>query len=628
MKKIHLVLIVFLLLHLTSNVFAKPDRQIAAPQNPEVEKAYRKGLQLYLKGRYGVAAWELQNMLMLFPKNRRTTSALYLIARADFHLKKYREANEALDQLLKDYPQTAYRYDALFLKAAIAYNENKLSQSFNLLAEIIHRSKNKNLVRQSQKIFYKTVLSNYALPDIRNLQGRFSSSDLKPIWMLAAASKMWDAGDFEQAKKKLQTFFKKYPNSLLIAEARNLQKMIEKGPSIPSKIAVVLPITGFYREQATDVANGIKLAFANWKQSHSDTKLQLNVFDTHRNTIQALKITQKLAGDRNVLAILGSLESDPTGAIGAVASCKNLPLIAPTGTENGIAALGENIFQMDGNIDIRGKILAEYAIQQLHLKTFAVLAPADEYGKQITDSFTEMIDHLGGKIMAETWYYEGSVDFKRQLSHIRNVGLEKMVWDSLRTVYPGYSDSEIDSLFAIEEPIRQAQNRNKVIRKLADSTAVPVTSIDGVFLPVYTDDIKYIAPQYAMFNIQSQLLGGDYWKDISILNDNQSYVNGVIFTTDVFAKENALPYLRFQNRYRKRFQTSPSKFSVLGYDSMNYLLQALNSGARTREDLLKALRNIREFDGLHGSFKFLEGSRVNSGIVLLRFENGTFRKLE
>ena len=628
MKRIFSAIILIFLLLSTLNVFAASNQQLQFQRNPEVEKAYQKGLQLFKNGRYDVAAWELQNMLILFPKNHRKTSALYLIARARFHEKKYAEANETLDQLLKEFPESRYRYDALFLKAAIAYQQNNIPKCLSLLQKILDGSKNRLLVQQSEKIFYKIIVSNYTIKDISRLQKQYPSYNLKPVWMLAEASKFLAEGEYKKAKKEAESFFEKYPNSPLLAEAEILKKILSKGPMVSLKIGIILPLTGFYSEQATDVANGIGMAYDAWKQSHSNMNVQLDIYDSHGSIIDALKATKTLIANKNTLALLGSLESEPTAAIAAVSSYENVPMLAPTGTENGIADLGENVFQMDGNIDIRGKILAEYAIQNLHLKTFAILAPADEYGKQITDSFAATIDRLGGKILAETWYYEGAIDFKKQLSHIRNVGLEKMVWDSLRTAYPDYDDSEIDSLFAIEQKILQKKSQDRVIKKLADSTAVPVTSIDGIFLPVYTEDIKYVAPQYAMFNIQSQIIGGDYWKNINILNDNSRYVNGAIFTTDVYARENELPYLRFQNQYRKKFKSSPSKFSLLGYDTMNFLLKAVGEGNYTKSDILHALHKIKTFDGIHGSFEFKKGSRVNSGMILLQYENGSFQRVD
>ncbi|NOY77493.1 MAG: ABC transporter substrate-binding protein [Calditrichaeota bacterium] len=627
MKRVISALIFIFLLHSSFNAFAVPNHQLQAQVNPEVEKAYQKGLQLFKSGRYDVAAWELQNMLILFPKNHRKSSALYLIARARFHEKKYAEANEALKQLLQEFPKSKYRYDALFLEAAIAYQQNNIPKTLELLQKIIDDSKNKTLVQQSEKIAYKIVVSHYALSDISDLKNQYSSSNLKPVWMLAEASKLIAVGDYQQAKKKTESFLKAFPNSPLRTEALALKKILAESPTLALKIGVILPLTGFYSEQARDVANGIQMAYDTWKNSHARTNIHLEIFDSRGNIVEALKTTQRLVASKKTLALLGSLESNPTAAIAAVSSYGPIPMLAPTGTENGIADLGENVFQMDGNIDIRGKILAEYAIQKLHLKTFAILAPADEYGKQITDSFAATIDQLGGKILAETWYYEGAMDFKKQLSHIRNVGLEKMVWDSLRAAYPNYADPQIDSLFAIEKVIRREKNQNRVIKKLADSTAVPVTSIDGIFLPVYTEDIKYIAPQYAMFNIQSQILGGDYWKDINILNDNNRYINGVIFTTDVYVNENDLPYLRFKNQYRMTFKSSPSKFSILGYDTMRFLLKVIGAGNYTTADVLKALKKTDTFEGLHGTFKFSNGSRVNSGMVLLRYENGAFRRV-
>ena len=286
---------------------------------------------------------------------------------------------------------------------------------------------------------------------------------------------------------------------------------------------------------------------------------------------------------------------------------------------------------MSPNITIRGEVIAEYAMNELNLKTFGILAPAENYGKTITDSFVETVDRLNGSIIVETWYYQGATDLRNQFRHIREIGLKKMGRDSVSFEFPDFTLSQIDSVILdIERQKKKEQEESEkpTRMKFSDSTATPVTSIDAIFLPVYTDEISYVASQFALFNIQCQILGGDYWNNEEVLDRNQSYLSGCIFTSDFYSDLLDSEMQRFINRFRLDVGVTPEKMEIYGYDTMNFLLHVLNKENNDAGKLLEEIKRTKYFEGVSHTYKFDKKVGVNSHLNILKYEGNTIYKIK
>jgi len=81
---------------------------------------------------------------------------------------------------------------------------------------------------------------------------------------------------------------------------------------------------------------------------------------------------------------------------------------------------------------------------------------------------------------------------------------------------------------------------------------------------------------------------------------------------------------RYVQTYKATYGSEPDAFSALAYDGIHLLIDALqNVGSVNRADIIKQVRNTREYPGLSGSFSFdksgdttvhlISGSRVQDG---------------
>ena len=612
--------------------WASPERQSPQQQitfSQDVEKIFQKAVAHYREGKYAIVEWELRSLLEIHPRNHRITAIYYLIGRAQYKQKKYADARKTLRQLIREYPSSAYVDDAEYLLAAIDFEEERYEDCARRLLDVLQKTNDPRLRDKVRNLLFPLLTDYLESPQLHMLESQYgppAQTELK----LAMAVQLYRTGQQKQAQQALQAWLKNNAAHPLRSVAQNYLKLASQVSPQKVRIGVILPLTGYFKKEARALLSGIQFALKN-DPAAKQFRVQLVVKDSQGDMLQTIRSTKELIFDDHVAAIIGELESDKSAVVGALAAPENVAVLAPAAKEVGLAALGSNIFQMVPDITVRGQKIAEYAINEMNLQSFAVLAPADKYGKNMADSFARTVDRLNGTIVAETWYYEQATDVRDQFSYIRRLGLKKMIRDSIIAENPALSASEVDSLVKVVEDQRRralVENESNRPMKLSDSTAVPVTSIDAVFLPVYTEDISYVAPQLALYNIQAQLLGGEFWNDEEVLDQNARYVSGVVFPSDYYVSPTDMRFLRFRNRYRMQMGRTPDRMDVLGYDTARLLLSVIKKGAVERTDLLRALQDVTSFQGLLQPYRFDEKPRVNSFLHILRYENNTIHKVQ
>ena len=309
---------------------------------------------------------------------------------------------------------------------------------------------------------------------------------------------------------------------------------------------------------------------------------------------------------------------DLTAAIGAVTQERGVVLLAPTATENDLTSIGSMIFQLNSSLRVRAEMFAEYAVSGLGAKRFAVLAPADEYGRSMKDSFVQAVGRFGGELLAEKWYFEETRDLGPQFKGIREAGIQRMIQDSLLVIVP---EEEFDDLYAEQPKQGDVLYVKQTIPELVDSTDLAVTCFDGLFLPVYGEDLPYVIPQLAFYNLQARVFGGGYWNDAEILEDHRQYIDGVVFLSDFYVDPSDFAYYRFRDEYRKATGKTPGKMDVFGYDAAKLLLSIVGAKSLPRQEVRDRLARVQNFEGIRGKVSFNE-ERVNPFIRLLQYRGG------
>lgn len=566
---------------------------------PDVEVIFSQGVSEYQRGEYQKASRTFESLMNNYPAHQRITIVYVMLGKSYYRMKEYKKAISIFDDLIKKYPDSRYVDDAQYLSGFCHYQQGEYIAALKRFLTVADKGSNKKLVERSRNAALRIIDNNLTLSEIQQLKESSSGDASSAILTIKLAQRLLEADERGKAIATLQQFVQHQTTNPYLPMVRDMLKRANIAESTDEiMIGVLLPLTGEYSDQAKAMLAGIMYAQKKFN-SQSAVKINLVVKDTEGDMVKLVQVTQELARDERIVAVIGELERDKTATAAALLSHTNIPLIVPATAGSGITTLNEFTFQVNGDLETRGRALASYAITQMGLKTFATLAPADNYGKAMTDAFTATVDELGGKIVAQKWYYGSTQDLKRQFQSIRDLG---------KQLQPS-------------EPVPLPRSRDK------EEGDIPVTSIDGIFFPCYTEEIQYIAPQFAFANIRAQIIGGEHWYDLDKLRANQNYVDGIIFCSGYYFDETSTDFIKFRNDFRILMKRTPEVMESYGYDAMRILTDAVAHQQFTREKIKEHLDNLENFPGLRGPISFKGNNRINSQIRILTYRGGRLEAL-
>ena len=140
------------------------------------------------------------------------------------------------------------------------------------------------------------------------------------------------------------------------------------------KIGSTAPLTGPVAIYGVTGTNGSKLAMEEINKNGGvlGKKIDFIVLDSKGDATEAVLAYNRLI-DEGIVAFIGDAPSKPTLAIAEVAAQDNLPMIAPTGTQFNITEAGKNVFRACFTDPYQGKILANFAKNNLKAETVAIV---------------------------------------------------------------------------------------------------------------------------------------------------------------------------------------------------------------------------------------------------------------
>jgi ABC-type branched-subunit amino acid transport system substrate-binding protein len=407
------------------------------------------------------------------------------------------------------------------------------------------------------------------------------------------------------------------------------------------------------RALGVEFLQGIQLAVDEYNQTVS-VKIALEVRDTERNPSIAARQVADLCSDENVSVIIGPIISGEVFAAAGIANERGVPLITPTATANGIAAIGPFIFQANPDYNIRGRAAAAFAYSTLGARRFAVLAPTDAVGKQMADSFIAEVDTLNGEMIDVQWYSAGTNDMRLELTAMRRKALERFEVPTIdfgskmkqsvlnKFIAWGVNQRVLDSLIErrLTAPVTLLfGERGKLIadslklpthleRVKYDSLGFPVTNIDAIFVPIASsEEIPTVSSQLKFFNIQTQVLGTGDWNDMTALDQNRQYTDRTMFTVDTYTNSSNDMYRTFAAKYQRANNNKPPGTNALfGYDVAKMIIQIISQGKIRRADVAAALAHVEDFEGLHSKIS-MSSNRVNACLTVLQYKNRQFLRI-
>ena len=622
---------------------------------PEVERAFVEAMRQFTAGQFDSAAASFQAIIREHPRSHRETGAYIMGGKALVNAGNHREAVRMLKDLLDLYPRSSYVDDAHYTIGLAYFRMRRFEDAAAELLLVRQTSDDPRLLARAERLVDILVSSSLSLAQIQYLLPDARTDAMKALLNLRIAERVFRSGDVRSAQEILRNVASMSPTIKYVGDALTLLDQTRRSSVV--KLGVALPLmlradNAAQRGLGAEFLEGIQEAVDEHNVS-ALTKVALEVRDTERDPALAAQHVGELTRDEKVVAILGPVVSSEAFACAGIANERGVPLITPTATANGIAAIGPFVFQANPDFTIRGRAAAAFSFETLGARRFAVVAPSDPIGRQTAEAFIAQALALGGDTVGVQYFPAGSTDIRPQLLAIRHRSFAGMEFTTIdfgskvkqsdinKLLRAGVDRQLVDSLLdrglAVDVTVLlgpdgrhladSLQLPQTIVRPKVDSLALAATGVDVLFIPIASsDDIPVVSSQVKFVNFLAQVIGSADWNDPASLDDNRRYTDGVMFTADSYYEPQGRSVREFAARLARAKRKAPTVNTLFGYDVTRVLLQVIAAGATRRTEIAAALAAVRGYAGLHSTISFGPG-RVNSAMTVLQYRNRAVRKI-
>jgi len=328
------------------------------------------------------------------------------------------------------------------------------------------------------------------------------------------------------------------------------------------KIATQSPLSGDQSAVGVDIKRGAELALEQLGKPLADMGFNVGLapFDDQANPDTGVANAKRIVADPTILAIVGHYNSGVQIPSSEVYHASNLANVSPANTNPKVTTRGYlEVNRIVGRDDVQGVVGADFAGGKGAKRVF-VVHDKTAYGQGIAEFFKKRAEEKGMKVLG----FEGTEE-KANFDAL----LSPVIAGNPDLVYFGGMYSQAAVLF------KQARERG----------------YEGMFLSCDgfdSSDATKIAGQ--------DLLDGKGTFYSTVSGPASVYPGTAKFITD----------------FKAKFNADPQPFAAQGYDSMAIVLKAIENaateakGVPTREAVAKAIRALKAFPGITGTFTFNE----------------------
>ena len=550
------------------------------PQNLTVDtnKDFEKALSLYNSKKYNDALNLFEKIAVRKENNTKNTASAFFVSKILVEQKKYVEAENSINNYLKDYPQSKYANEVKNLLIKMYVDKEDFVKAFETCITFVETSSSIVFKNETKNIAEKIALSNLKSSEVEKYIDKYSY--LKTFLILLTGKLYLAEGDNSDALKKFDEITSNYKTSEEYVDALNLKKSI--GDSQTSAgypiVGVLLSLTdnnGREIESAKEILEGIKFAFHEYNSVHSE-KVGIIVSDIQRDKTIIANATNSFIENNDVRCIIGPVFSDDVRDALIEIDRSNIILISPTATDDDLISLSDNFYQANPSLTARGKIFAQYLYYVENKRNIAVINSIEGYSPLLAASFSHEFERLGGKIMAKETYKSKSFSLAEQMTRISSIS---------------------NSLEGIYAPISDGSDANAILSQMVQS---------GLNLEIYGN--------------QDWFLGKGF-------ESSSELSNKLTFDSDYFIDFNDAEFKLFSESFKKTTGMEINRNILYGYDTAKYILTVIRNIDPTRKNIKYKIESGINVTGFHNNISF-DYDRTNKFINIVRYNDGVFQLVD
>lgn len=339
--------------------------------------------------------------------------------------------------------------------------------------------------------------------------------------------------------------------------------------SEPIKVASVFAKTGKVASQDGPPRNGIRFAIEEVNKNGGvlGRYLELLEFDNHSTAIGAKGAAQK-AINAGATVVFGASWSSHSLAMAPVLQKAGILMITPYSTNPQVTLVGNYIFRICYTDQFQGRLLANFAYNDVEAKTAGVLINADsQYSQGLAEYFISNFNKLGGDVVFVEHYLEETANFRKFI-------------EKAQTLKP-----------------------------------------DVVFHPGHYQVSAYVFKQTHLSGVETTFLGGDGWND-KMYDIAGDVISGSYFSNHWHAKNPSETSRKFMERYKKKSRKIDPGHA-LSEDCVFIFVDAVKrAGSIDSEKIRDTLAATKNFQGITGNISFNKHGDPIKPAVIMKFEKG------
>jgi branched-chain amino acid transport system substrate-binding protein len=587
-------------------------------QNPSGERGH---LALFRLGwidqsinSYSTAIRFYQIMLQRFPRSLITNSVKFNMALCNYELENLTQAEKLFQEVLKFSQDKKLKWETMFYLAQVDEKRMNFEKALSKFKALYGQNENDEIRQQTLRVVKELINKKIGMNQISNLIGKLGNDFPVDLLLLKQISIFRNEGNITKYFKSVEKFLNRFPSHPRRIEVQNWLSNIRKDNKPKIIIGVILPLTGKLALTGQRVLQGIQLAL-NKLPFQSKEKLVLEVRDSGgQKTIK--EAVMGLAEMPNIVGIIGPLLSEEVKVAGKIAREYEIPILSPTASTQGLVSNNPYLFRNALTRKIQAKFLAEYSINKLHLKRFAVLFPSENFGLELKDAFTNEVESLGGEVVAVSGYDRSQNDFKKQILELGGVEDDSLVKIARELVLKGEGVSDFSDPSILSRPlIDMGHFSEDSIEKMKVSLEL---SFDAIFIPGVYDKVGLIIPQLAFYNVNDTiLLGANGWNSPELVKMGGKYIKTVYFVDGYYPNSSQLEVKKFVEDFKTNFGEEPVYLSAQAFDAANIFIESILKGADNRIKMKTSLKKVKNFPGVTGKTTLLPSGESDKNIFTL-----------
>lgn len=341
------------------------------------------------------------------------------------------------------------------------------------------------------------------------------------------------------------------------------------------RIGALIPQSGSMEPYGRNVKNGLNLALnqINEQGGIGGRTLDIIFEDDASDEKVAVQKANQLIKD-GVPAIIGGVSSNLALAVAPVCQAAKVVFISPTASSPKLSGAGNYVFRNYPSDTLEGKVMANYAVRRMKVRSVAVLYIDNDYGQGLMQVFNDTFTGLGGVLTVQKSYAQGTTNFSDVVK-----GVKAAPADAVYLI--GY----YSEIAAMVQELKKQKVESKII------------SVEGVAQPI-------------------------------ILEIASDAAEGLVYPQPPYTPDSPDAAIqKFVSSYKTRFNTKPDIDAAFSYDALRILAKAIEKCQNYPVDLRDRVADTN-MKGLIGDIAFDSNGDVDITPKMFQITGGKFVPLE